>query len=152
VLPEASSQSFWLKDAAWQFPDFENVETFVERLVRAEVLAHDALVAQAAALVANQSQIGNQRLIDNHPLPRMPQFDMSPRTVRHRFLRATGVALNQIYQIERAQHAAALLQQGTSILDTVEQAGYFDQPHLTRALKQWVGHTPAQLIRAAQPA
>ena len=38
------------------------------------------------------------------------------------------------------------------ILDTVEEAGYFDQSHLTRSLKQWVGHTPAQIIRMSQPA
>ena len=34
VLPEASSRSFWLKESAWQYPDHENVETFVDRLVR----------------------------------------------------------------------------------------------------------------------
>ncbi|WP_343422951.1 AraC family transcriptional regulator [Candidatus Flexifilum breve] len=38
-----------------------------------------------------------------------------------------------------------LLQRGRSILDVVAQAGYADQPHLTRSLKYYVGHTPAQL-------
>src|SRR5689334_20484181 len=34
VLPEAASKnSFWLKSSAWQLPDYENVETFVDRLV-----------------------------------------------------------------------------------------------------------------------
>jgi len=28
-LPGAASNSFWLKGSAWQFPDYENVETFV---------------------------------------------------------------------------------------------------------------------------
>jgi AraC-like DNA-binding protein len=37
------------------------------------------------------------------------------------------------------------LRQGVSILDTVEQAGYADQPHLTRSLKRLIGQTPAQL-------
>ena len=32
-----------------------------------------------------------------------------------------------------------------SSLDTVAQAGYFDQPHLTRALKRYIGLTPAQV-------
>src|SRR3989304_1132224 len=27
-LPGAASQSFWLKGCAWQFPDYDNVETF----------------------------------------------------------------------------------------------------------------------------
>ena len=76
---------------------------------------------------------------------------LAPRTERHRFLQATGLSHTHIRQIERAQQAAALLRQGVPILDTVYQAGYFDQPHLTRALKQWVGHTPAQLIRMSHP-
>lgn len=44
VLPGASSRSFWLKGSAWEFPDYENVETFVDRLVRKGVLVCDPLV------------------------------------------------------------------------------------------------------------
>jgi hypothetical protein len=44
-----------------------------------------------------------------------------------------------IRQIDRAFRAAALLRQDLTILDTVWEAGYFDQPHLTHSLKQWVG-------------
>ena len=76
--------------------------------------------------------------------------EMSSRTVRHRFLRATGQTQNHIRQYERAQRAAALLRQGVSILDTVFTEGYFDQPHLTRSLKQFIGYTPAQIIRDSQ--
>jgi methylphosphotriester-DNA--protein-cysteine methyltransferase len=53
--------------------------------------------------------------------------------------------------MQRAHQAAALLRQGVSILDTTDALGYFDQPHLTRSLKQFVGHTPAQLLRHSQP-
>ena len=74
---------------------------------------------------------------------------MAPRTLRHRFLRATGLTHCHIRQFERAQQAATLLRQGTSILDTVYALGYFDQPHLTRSLKQFVGHTPAQISELA---
>jgi methylphosphotriester-DNA--protein-cysteine methyltransferase len=42
-----------------------------------------------------------------------------------------------------------MLQQGASILDTVYSLGYFDQPHLTHALKRFMGQTPAQFARAA---
>jgi methylphosphotriester-DNA--protein-cysteine methyltransferase len=77
--------------------------------------------------------------------------EMSSRTVRHRFLRATGLTHSHIRQMQRAQQAEALLQQGLSILDTVQAAGYFDLPHLTRSLKQFIGHTPAKIIRMSQP-
>lgn len=130
ALPDASSRSFWLKGSAWQFPDYNNVEIFVNKLVREDILIKDPLV-QAA-------------LHDQQPA-------ISPRTLRHRFLQTTGLPQNYIRQMQRAQQAAALLEQGVSILDTVAEAGYFDQPHLTRALKQFVGYTPAQLSRRYQP-
>ena len=36
TLQNATRGSFWLNGSAWDFPDFENAETFVRRLVRAE--------------------------------------------------------------------------------------------------------------------
>ncbi|MBC8171191.1 MAG: helix-turn-helix transcriptional regulator [Anaerolineae bacterium] len=123
-LPCASSQSFWLHGAAWQFPDFENADTFVDRLVRERLLVSEALVDATL-----QGQVP----------------DLSLRSVQRRFLRATGMTYSTLRQIERARYATILLKQGVSILDTVEQAGYADQPHLTRALKHMTGQTPAQM-------
>jgi len=129
-LPGAASQSFWLKGSAWQFPDYDNVETFIDKLVREEVLVCDPVV--------------NAALQNQWP-------EMSLRTVRHRFLRATGMSQNYISQVERAQRAEALLKQGVPILDTVYELGYFDQPHLTRSLKQFIGYTPAEIVRRSKP-
>ena len=123
VLPGASSNSFWLHGSAWQFPDFENVETFVDRLARQGTLVRDPLVESA---------------LTEQP-PGIP-----PRTVRHRFLRATGLSHKHIRQFERARWAASLLEQGLPILETVHEAGYYDQPHLTRELKRFIGKTPVQ--------
>jgi methylphosphotriester-DNA--protein-cysteine methyltransferase len=50
-------------------------------------------------------------------------------------------------QIERARYATTLLRDGASILDTVHQAGYFDQAHLARSLRVFIGETPASVIR-----
>jgi AraC-like DNA-binding protein len=127
-LPEASTQSFWLQGSAWEFPTFDNVDTFVARLVRQGLLAHEPIVE--AALKGHIK-------------------DLSQRSIQRRFIRATGVTHTTIYQIERARQAMALLQQGLSILDTVEQAGYYDQPHMTRMLKLLVGQTPAQIINTS---
>lgn len=123
-LPEAGGQLFWLQGAAWTLPDFENADTFVQRLVRQGALAHEPIVEAAL-----RGQVS----------------DLSARSVQRRVLRATGVTQGTLYQIERAKRALMLLQQGTSILDTVEQAGYYDQPHLTRSLKYLMGQTPAQI-------
>jgi AraC-like DNA-binding protein len=130
VLPEASSRSFWLNGSAWQIPDYQNVDVFIDRLARKEILVRDPLV---------------ESVLNDQP------HDLSPRTVRDRFLRTTGTTQSHIRQVERAQRAAGMLRAGKSILDTVHELGYYDQPHLTRALKQWVGRTPAQIIRQAFP-
>jgi AraC-like DNA-binding protein len=126
-LPEASSQTFWLNGASWQFPDFENAETFVSRLVRDGLLIYDPLV---------------EKVLQGEPA------SLSLRTVQRRILTATGITHGTLSQIERARYATRLLKQGVSILDTVEQAGYSDQPHLTRALKHLIGQTPAQIMNA----
>jgi hypothetical protein len=70
-LPTVSKNSFWLFGSAWQLPDYDNADTFVDWLVR------KGLLTQSAAR-----------------------------------------------QIERARYATHLLQQGTSIPDTVFEAGY----------------------------
>ncbi len=123
-LPGAGSQSFWLQGAAWQFPDFENADTFVNRLAREGLLVNDPVVS---AVLQGQPPA------------------MSLRTVQRRFLHATGLTHGTLSQIERAHRAAALLIHGVPILDTVYLAGYADQPHLTRSLKHFIGQTPAQL-------
>ncbi len=129
-LPEAGRQTFWLNSAARQFPDFENADTFVEWLVRDDLLVYDPVVA---AVLRGQ-------------LP-----GLSLRSAQRRFLQATGLTHNTLYQIERARYATALLKQGLPILDTVDQAGYFDQSHLTRSLKNFIGLTPAQIMDQNRP-
>jgi methylphosphotriester-DNA--protein-cysteine methyltransferase len=56
-----------------------------------------------------------------------------------------------IEQLERAQFAASLLQRGVPILDTVHEAGFYDQPHLTRSLKRLLGQTPAEIAGSTMP-
>ncbi len=130
LLPEAGGKSFWLDSAAWQLPDYDNVETFVDRLV------HEGLLIQEPVI--------------NGVLQDEPQW-MSSRTVRRRFLLATGLTQGAIRQIERANYAASLLAQNIPILDVVDRAGYADQPHLTRSLRRYYGQTPTQITQVPLP-
>jgi AraC-like DNA-binding protein len=127
TLPDATGQSFWLNGSAWEYPDFENAETFVNRLV------HDGLIA--VDLPVDAALQGQRQ-------------ELSKRSSQRHFLQATGMTHSTIRQIERARHATNLLKQGVSILDTVHEAGYFDQAHLTRSLRYLIGQTPVQIIRA----
>src|SRR6266498_5064910 len=129
-LPNATSQSFWLDGSVWQFPNYENADTFVNWLVHEGLLVYDPVVGQ---------------ILKGQPV------EMSLRTVQRRFLQATGLTHNATYQINRARYATALLKQGTPILDAAHEAGYFDQPHLTRSLKHFIGLTPAQVIDKNRP-
>lgn len=126
-LPEASGNSFWFKGSAWQCPDFDNADTFVDRLVRDGLVVHDPVIDAVL-----------------HASP----VDMSPRTIQRRFLQATGLTQGALRQIERARYAVTLLKQGESFNDTILKAGYFDQSHLIRSLKHFIGLTPGQIVNA----
>lgn len=122
-LPQATSQSFWLHDTALPLPDFENVETFVKRLERHGLIARNEMVEAA---------------LQEQPRPK------SLRSMQRHFLKTTGMTHSYVRKVERTLHAAALLGQGQSIADTIYQAGYFDQAHMTKAFKYMMGFTPAQ--------
>jgi AraC-like DNA-binding protein len=128
-LPEARRQHVWLLDETWEIPSFENADTFLDRLQREDLLAHEPIV---------------EAVLANRPL------DLSLRTVQRRFLRATGMTRGTLEQIQRAKEAVKLLGQGVSIADAVYYAGYADQPHLTRSLQHFMGQTPGQIVQSDQ--
>ena len=129
-LPETAGRSFWLHGSAWQFPDFENADTFVNKLVGENLLMQDQVVED---VLRGQTK------------------DLSLRSLQRRFLHVTGLTYKAIQQIERARHALTLLQSDVPIPETAYQAGYFDQAHLTNSLRRFVGQTPAQISRPNLP-
>ena len=125
TLPPATGRSFWLNGSALEYPSFDNAETFVERLAKSGILTRDPIVEDT--------------------LLRRPR-NLSLRSAQRRFLQSTGVTYATFRQIERARYATILLREGVSILDVVSRLGYFDQAHLTRSLKRFIGETPAKII------
>jgi AraC-like DNA-binding protein len=129
TLGEASGRSFWLNGSAWEYPTFENAEAFVQRLTNARLIVTDPCVQDVL---------------------RGRAHERSPRTDQRHFSRATGMTYGSIRQIERARHATILLRQRASLADAAYEAGYFDQAHLTRSLKRFVGQTPGEIARSEQ--
>jgi hypothetical protein len=126
VLPSEPDGRFWLDRRWWEPPTFVNAEACVDALAARGIIGRDRLVAT----VLNGDGV-----------------DAGLRSVQRRFLRSTGLTREAFRQIERARHAAHLLQNGAGILDVVDQAGYFDQSHLSRSLRRLIGPTPAGLAR-----
>jgi hypothetical protein len=124
TLPEATGKSCWLNGSAWEYPSREDADVFLRRLARQGLLVRDPVVEDA---------------LEGHAP------DRSLRSVQRRVLRATGLTLGTIRQIQRALRAVDLLDGGAPIADAVAFAGYADQAHLTRSLRRFAGRTPGQL-------
>ncbi|SEE89509.1 helix-turn-helix domain-containing protein [Jiangella alba] len=125
LLPVLSGHRFLLDNREWELPTVQNVDVFVSRLVRAGLLLFDPLVAD----------------IRHGERPR----GMSERVAQLRFRRAVGLSHRKVVSIEQARHAAQLLMAGRSIADVVTACGYYDHPHLTRAMRRATGHAPSEL-------
>jgi AraC-like DNA-binding protein len=126
TLPGSARHSFWLNASVVEIPDYDNADVFVEHLARKGLLVRDPI----AGVVLNGEVT-----------------DVSARSVQRRFLKATGLTQSMFKQIRRARQAAQMLDSGLSILETVQQAGYADQAHLTRSLRRFIGPTPAHIVR-----
>ena len=123
-LPDATHRYFRLAGDRWETPGPDDAEALVDRLVRSGALVRDPLVAEVR---------------------RGGRPEVTPRTLERRFRAATGLAQGAVRQIERAREASALLSRGKPVADVVTGLGYFDEPHLARALRRYVGRTPRQL-------
>jgi len=127
-LPDTTRRDFRLDGARWETPGPDDAEALVARLVRAGAVLRDPLVAE---------------------VHRGSRPAVSDRTVERRFRAATGLTRGAVRQIERARAAAARLAAGAPAADVVVALGYFDEPHLARALRRYVGRTPRQLRAGA---
>jgi hypothetical protein len=119
------NNSFWLAGKKWEAPAFENVDDFVARLARTQLLVPDPAILAAL----EGETVKNESL----------------RTQQRRFARSTGLTRQAILAMERAHAATIMLKSGSSINDTAGALGYSDQPHLTRSLRRFIGRTPGQL-------
>ena len=127
-LPDTTRRTFRLDGARWETPGADDAEALVGSLVRAGIVVRDLLLVEV--------------LRGHRPA-------VSGRTVERRFRAATGLTQGAVRQIERARTAARLLAASDPAADVVAKLGYFDEPHLARALRSYVGRTVRQLREGA---
>jgi AraC-like DNA-binding protein len=125
-LPVLPNGHFWFSGFSWEIPSYDDAEGLVARLAR-----FGAIARSQATDAAVQGDVDW----------------MSRRSVQRHFCRVTGMTFSRYQQIQRARHAAILLTSGSSVLSAALDAGYYDQAHLTRSVKQLIGMTPARLVR-----
>ena len=123
-LPDTTRRFFQLAGSRWERPGPDDAEALVEHLVRDGAVVRDPIVGEVV---------------------RGGRAELSDRTLERRFRAATGLTRGAVRQIERAREAAHLLAAGKAATDVVAALGYFDQPHLARALRRYVGRTATQL-------
>lgn len=124
MLPNVDASHFRLCEKTFAFPTFENAEELVEAMIAANILFADPVVY--AALNGNPKA-------------------MSSRSTQRHFVQSTGLTQKYLAQIQRAQQAVALLQQGKKPSDVAADAGYTDQPHLARSLKKIMDTKPSDV-------
>lgn len=125
VLLKGKSEYVNLGDHLFKIPNFDSAEAFVDKLAQKGVLLTDRVVASFSD--------GNTK-------------GTSDRSLRRHVTQTTGLSPYFFNQIQRAQYATQLLQQGMPIAQVALEAGYSDQAHLTKAVKLLMGRTPAQII------
>ena len=124
TLPASRKHRFGFGAYSLEVPDFSSAEDLVHRLLRLGLLEYDRL---AGEVLARQ------------------EIAMSERNIQRRFLHDTGVLPVEAWQIQRARRAVQLLKKGGGIAEVAQQVGYFDQSHMTRSLKRFIGLTPSRI-------
>lgn len=127
VLEKFGKRKFRIGGDWREIPTFDNADVFVERLVRDGIVDSNAVVAS---------------IVDGQPKA------MSERTMQRHFLRTTGLTHKHFTLVQRARKAVALLQRGQPAADVAFALGYADQAHMINSLRQIMGQTPRQIVRA----
>ncbi|MBE2319613.1 helix-turn-helix transcriptional regulator [Solirubrobacter sp. CPCC 204708] len=124
LLPGVTRRAFWLDGRRWETPHPDDAEALVARMVRRGAVVRDPVVTDVL---------------------RGARPAYSDRTLERRFRAATGLSRGAVRQIERVRAAAQRLIAGEGVDDVVAELGYYDQPHLARALRRYVGRTALEL-------
>jgi hypothetical protein len=115
-------------EGTWlQFPDFNNAERLVKQMYDLGYISG--------------------KVLNNQEFPRQ---GMSSKSYSRFIKRNTGLSPYKLHQLQRITAAFHLLRLGMPAAAVASELGFADQAHLHRAAKQFLGHTPKELLRWPQ--
>jgi AraC-like DNA-binding protein len=94
--------------------------------------------ARAAMRLCDEPRLSIERAADEQHVGR--------RQLERDFERWIGVAPRHLAQVARVQQVARLARNGASLADAAAQAGFADQPHMTRTVRRVTGLAPRAFI------
>lgn len=127
TLSAASDARFQFEGATLQFPSFNNAEQLIEQMQNLGLISGEALNSQES-----------------------PRQGISSKSYSRLVKRTTGLSPHKLRQLQRIHQALQLLKQGVPATTVAADLGFVDQAHLTRAAKQFLGHTPKELLNLPQ--
>jgi len=127
ILPSDTDARFQFEGTWLQFPDFTHAELLIEQMRDAGFISGRALDGQA-----------------------FPTQGISSKSYSRLVKRSTGLSPYKLQQLQRIHEALHLLKHGMPATDVAFELGFVDQAHLSRAAKQFLGHTPKELLGLPQ--
>jgi methylphosphotriester-DNA--protein-cysteine methyltransferase len=126
-MPDADH--FTLAGHTFPLPTFQNAEKLIDQMVEQGLLASDEVVARAMRGTPKAT---------------------STRSVQRHFKEVAGLSPKKLADIRRAQEAVRMLKNGKDPSATAVDAGYYDQPHLTKELKRLMDSSPKNVDDVTQ--
>lgn len=130
ILPVHDNKTFELFGYTFPIPSYETADNLIAAFESLGFLDEDRIVSSSL---------------------KGKTYSMTSRSVQRHFAAATGLSKHYHERILQAQRAIDLIQSGTSLIEAAHMASYADQAHMTRALRQLSGLTPAEIATAEQP-
>lgn len=127
TLATDKNARFRLEENKFQFPSFHNAELLIEQMQNTGIISGEALGSKES-----------------------PEQGLSSKSYSRLIKRNTGLSPYKLRQLQRIHEALHLLKQGIPATTVAADLGFVDQAHLTRAAKQFLGHTPKELIGLPQ--
>ena len=124
MLTMPDPNHFEIAGYVFPLPTYESAEEIIDLMVSSGLLSSDEVVD---GVMRGKHKAASQRSVERH------------------FKSITGLSPKKIANIRRAQQAVRILKSGASPSHAAAEAGYYDQPHLTKELKRLMGSHPSDV-------